>query len=190
VVEEINEGSVDEMHVVNNMLRESAKKSFAIEDCSEEIAAKKFEHQTQEMVVCDVVVVDNITTLTGVKEKNGLVTSGLQEEVVISMDVIQKIKDDFSSGVITTFRNEGMLEKTFVEFFESAVMAPKKEDGEDVSTIGGKIFKVVEPIRQEMQQLLEEDELWQAVEEMRGMLLKAMQVKKMDDLSKGVRIYL
>ena len=79
VVEEINEGSAYEMHVVNRMLRESAKESFAGEDCSREVAVNEFGQQTQEVVVSDVVVVDNVVAVSGVVEKNcndGVVMGG------------------------------------------------------------------------------------------------------------------
>ena len=42
VVEEIGEGSVVEMHIENNMLRESAKEIFVVEDCNKEITVKEF----------------------------------------------------------------------------------------------------------------------------------------------------
>ena len=52
------------MHVVNSMLRESTKKIFAIEDCGKEIVVDEFGHQTQEVVMHNVVAVDNIATLS------------------------------------------------------------------------------------------------------------------------------
>ena len=73
-------------------------------------------------------------------------------------------------------------EQALVELFESVVMVPKQEDGEEIrkignviSTIRGKQFEVVETIRQELQQLLVVDiKLQQVVEEMRMIVVKVM----------------
>ena len=64
VVEKIAEVSVDEIHVVNNMLRESTKESFRVEDCKKERTVKDSGKKTQEIVVCDVVTMDNVATLS------------------------------------------------------------------------------------------------------------------------------
>ena len=98
VVEEIDEGSVDEIHVMNNMLRESAKESFSIEECNEEIAGNEFGQQTQEVAVNDVVAVDNAASLSGVVENSDLVTTGLQERDVIVVEMIHPMKDNCNSG--------------------------------------------------------------------------------------------
>lgn len=69
VVEEIDGGSADEMHVANNILREGEKEGFAIEDCTREIVVNGFGKQTLELAVSNVVAMDNVEALSGVVEK-------------------------------------------------------------------------------------------------------------------------
>ena len=131
----------------------------------------------------DVVIVDNVEALSEVAKKNDLVIVGLQEEDVIAEEMAQPIEEYCSSGVVTIVRNEEMLEQqALVEHLVSVVMVPKREDGEEVSTIGNVVstirenqFEEVETIIKELQQLLVvEVNLQQVVEEMRIMVTKVM----------------
>ena len=88
VVEEVDEGSANEVHVVNNIQRES----FAVDDCSEEIVVNGFGKQTQEVVMSDVEVVGNVAALSEVTKKNGSVIVGLHEEDVIEKEMVQQIE--------------------------------------------------------------------------------------------------
>ena len=110
VVEEINEVILYEIHVVNSIIRESPKESFVVEHCNREIAVNEFGKQTQEILVCDVVTIENVSTLSRVEEKSVLVTMGLQEGDAIAVEIMQQIKYDCGNGIVATEGNERMLE--------------------------------------------------------------------------------
>ena len=83
---------------------------------------------------------------------------GLQDDDVIAVEKAQKYEEDCSNGFVAIEGNKRMLEQEeLVELFDTIIMVPKWEDGEEVSIVGcvirnvwEKQFEAVETIKQEL----------------------------------------